>query len=134
MGLLKLIGSAAGAAIGFIGSGGNPAAAISGAKIGGKIGGAVDGKGGNNSNTAQTQYIQQPKTISMDDIRGSGGSRAMEILSKRQQEVKVAKSADVPKIGKDGVLEDAWKPARDWWEDLGGEPDRFGPIDDTRFG
>lgn len=133
MGFLSTLGSIAGAAIGFVGSGGNPAGAVAGAKIGGSIGGAVDGKKKASTSTTATQYIQQPAKITMDDIRSSGKSSAMEILSKRSAETKVAATAKLPSGAQSDILEDPWKPSRDWWEDLGGDPARYGAIDETRM-
>lgn len=129
MGLFKTIGTIVGTAIGT--ATGNP---VLGAKIGSTVGGAVDGKKKSTGTAAaSTQYIKEPSKISMEDIRPGGASKAMEILSRRSAEVKVAETAKLPNAQSSDILEDPWKPSRDWWEDLGGEPGRYGPIDDTRM-
>lgn len=128
MGLLSTLGKIAGGAIGF--AVGGPGGAAAGAKIGGTVGKAGDSltKKKSSGSGQATQYIQSP-TMSLDDIRSS--SSALSVLGRRSEPTKVAQAAKVP--GVPGVLEDPWKPMYDWWEDLGGEPGRIGPIDETRM-
>lgn len=132
MGLLKIIGTIAGTAIGsFFGA---PQVGAAVGKAAGGIGEKALKKKPSAGAGGSTEYIQQQPKISLDDIRSK--SSAMEILAKRSNDVKVAQTAQIPKIdatGKSMVMEDPWQPARNWWADLGGEPSRFGPIDDTRM-
>jgi hypothetical protein len=131
MGIFKAIGSVVGGAIGFVTGG--PAGAATGFKLGGTVGGVADKKkpSGSSSSGASTQYIEKPKVPTLDDIRSKSPS-ALSILNKREEATKVAQSADVPAI-KGAIMDDPWKVSRDLWEDLGGEPDRYGPIDTTRI-
>lgn len=131
MGLLGTLGKIAGGTIGFVTGG--PAGAVAGAKIGGsigKVGDSITKKGSGSQTQAQ---IAPPSRISLDDIRNSGNS-AMAIMQKRGEATKVAKSANVPDIKNNAaLLEDPWSPMYTWWEDLGGDPKRIGPIDETRL-
>jgi hypothetical protein len=128
MGIFKTIGALVGTAIGTVA--GNPAM---GAKVGGTLGGMADKKKKPASSTgsAAQEYIKKPDVPTLNDIRSNSPS-ALSILNKREEATKVAKSADVPAI-KGAIMDDPWKVSRDLWEDLGGEPDRYGPIDDTRI-
>ena len=128
MGLLSKLGTIAGTAIG--GMFGMPQV---GGMVGGGLGKAVEGSGKKKvAGTTQPQYIAPPKT-DMADLRSHGTSSAMGIMS-RGQDVKVAKSADIPSFGpKDGPMADPWLPMGEWWADLGGEPGRLKKIDDTRL-
>lgn len=135
MGLLSAIGKIAGGAIGAVFGG--PGGAAIGSKLGGALGGTVDGKKkGSKATTAeQPSYISQMPKITLEDIRG-GSPSAYAILSKREESTKVAKSAAIPPVAfgaKDGELDDPWVPLGEWWADLGGDPGRLKPIDDTRF-
>ena len=137
MGLLSTIGKIAGAAIGSAIPG-------VGTVIGGAIGGAIGGgagkvvekglKGGSKSSGAtqsEQMYISAPK-VSLNDIRNSTPS-AMAILGKREESVKVAKAVGKPDFGQTEMEKDPWLPLNEWWVDLGGDPGRLKPIDDTRF-
>lgn len=132
MGIFKIIGTVAGAAIGA--TVGNPAM---GAKIGGTIGSGADAlnkKKPKASTGSNTQYIEKPNYLSLNDLKTQGTS-ASDILSK-QKATKVAAAAPVPNIAggaKSYLEDDPWRRMRDMWEDLGGEPERLGPIDETRM-
>jgi hypothetical protein len=49
-------------------------------------------------------------------------------------DVKVAKTAGTPNLpGSDLLLDDPWKPARDWYESLGGDPEVAKNINKDRM-
>jgi hypothetical protein len=110
---------------------------VVGGPVGGTIGGAV-GKvgdkaiGGKKSSDAGSQtYIQPPRT-SLEDLRSSRTAAKSSMPS--ASDVKVAKSADTPNIpGSNFLLDDPWKPTRDWYEALGGDPEVAKTINKDRM-
>ena len=112
MGLFKSIGKIAGAAVGFA-TGGLPGAA-KGYKVGGKIGGGVDSVTGKKKKKGG--YIPAPPTA--DEL-------GIDFSLTRNQTSGIVSNRDPTKVAQTVDITDPWRPAKDWWEDMGGDRDEI---------
>ena len=126
MSLGSFIGGALGAVGGFIVGG--PAGAVTGAKLGSTLGGAVDGGGKKQSASApsQQEYFKPTSVSTLADIRKA---QTDSLNSKNPNDMgTLVAQVKTPK----DVLADPWSPMKDWWKDLGGNPENekyFNPDD-----
>jgi len=115
MGLLKALGGVVGGAIGYVGSGGNPAAAMAGFKTGSKIGGVAQSVVGSKGSSAASAAPSAPAY----DPYSAANKFTKSNVPNLKGDIKVAKTYSDPK------QEDKWELTKSWYDDLGGDSSRI---------